>query len=247
MGNGIVRTVPKLFDNLFGNRPVKSALQAVFGYSYFRFFIHLTRYRACHMVSSGETCLLAGIFYESTVKDFSSAVGPGGKVIVVEANPENIARLRKSVDASNVYFVNSAVWNEKGRMEFITAVGEEQGYNRLDNREMQEFPYHMDDKPEKVEVETNMLDTIINELKVEKVHHVNLTINGAELQALDGIDELLGKNSRLRIYINSEYPQPSTEVIEKLTTMGFTVYTSKLIATINKKIRLIRIYAVYAG
>jgi FkbM family methyltransferase len=199
------------------------------------------------MVSSGETCLLAGIFYESTVRDFSSAVGAGGKVIVVEANPENISRLKKLVNASNIYYVNSAVWNEKGRMEFIASVGEEQGYNRLDNAEMQEFPYHMDEKPEKFEVETNTLDGIIDELKIEKVHHVNLTINGAELQALDGIDGLLRKNNRLRIYINSEYPVPSITVIEKLKAMGFRVYTSKLITTINKKIRLIRIYAVYIG
>jgi FkbM family methyltransferase len=247
MGNRIDRLILKLFDRLFGNDAVKNVLQGIFGYGYFRLFIHLTRYRACHMVSRGETCLLAGIFYESTIKDYSTAVGPRGKVIVIEANPANIARLKKSVDAPNVCYINNAVWNKNGRMEFIASVGDEQGYNRLDTPEMQEFPYHMDEKPEKIEVETNTLDAIVDKLEIEKVHHVNLTINGAELQALDGISGLMRKNSRLRIYINSEYPVPSTAVIEKLKSMGFRVYTSRLITTINKKIRLIRIYAVYSG
>lgn len=242
---GIERVAFGIFDNFFGNPTVKDVLQAVFGDRYFRLFVHLARYRARHMVREGETCLLAGVFYESTVRDFSAVVGPRGRVIVVEANPDNIAKLRRNVDGSNVVYVNYAVWNEKGQMEFIASVGDEQGYNRLNTPEMQQFPYHMDESPRTIQVRCNTLDAIAEELNVDKIHHINLTVNGAELQALDGIEGLLRQNDKLRIYINSENPDPASAVLQKLRTMGFRVYTSQLIRTINKKIRLIRIYAVH--
>lgn len=241
------RLILSVVDVVFGNTLVKSALRSLAGFRYFRWFIHLSRYRACHMVSAGEVCLLAGIFYERTVRDFARIIGPNGKAIVVEANPENIRRLSTAIDAPNVKYVNCAVWDKRGEMEFITSVGDEQGYNRLDDPQMQEFPYHMDREPTKIKVATNTLDNIAAECGVEVVHHLNLTINGAELQALDGIDRLLQNNPQLRIYINSEFPAPAQDVIEKLKSLGFAVYTSSLISTLNKQIRLIRIYAVHQG
>ena len=233
----------KAFDYIFGSKVAKRLLRALFGFRYFYVFIHLTRYRATHMVSSGDTCILAGVFYTETVLDYSRAVGPDGKVVIVEANPENILRLSSAVDAPNVVFINNAVWNTEGEMPFIASDGHEQGYNRLDDIALQKFPYHMDPEPKTLTVDTATLDNIAKRVGADAISHINLTINGAELQALDGIGEIMAASNDLRIYINSEDPDPAQAVIQKLIAMGFRVYTSRLITTHNKSIRLIRIYA----
>ena len=240
-----VRAALGTFDHVFGNPLCKRALHAVFGYSRFHVFVHLARYRACHMVSAGETCLLAGIFNRRTVEDYSRVVGATGRVIVVEAHPRNVETLRASVQASNVVYVNKAVWNRRGTAEFLASAGEEQGYNRLSDPQMNVFPYHLDRQPRTIEVATDTLDAIAREVAAPVIHHINLTINGAELQALDGISEILEGNEALRMYINTEYPAPAQAVLEKLRRLGFKVFTSGVIRTVNKQIRLRRVYAVH--
>jgi len=237
--------IKESIDKIFGNQKIKKLLRKLFGFRYFKFFIHISRYRACHMVDPGDNCILAGIFSEDTVKDFTSQVGNAGKVIVVEANKKNVERLKSRVAHPNLYYVNCAVYGKSGTSKFIASRGDEQGYNRLKNGEMQPFPYHIDADPQEITVKLATLDNITMKLGVKRIHHINLTINGAEYQALDGISEVIKKNRNLRIYTNSEFPNPGKKVIEKLQKMGFEVYTSRLIRTINKRIKLRRIYAVH--
>ena len=201
------------------------------------------------MVEPGDSCILAGIFSESTIKAFSRRVGENGSVLVIEANPLNIERLKRNTSIlKNVCFTNKAVWRESGEMEFLTSSQDRaQGYNRLASPELQDFPVHMVENPQTIKVPTDTLDNITKESGLKKVSHVNLTINGAELQALEAIDEIQKANPKMRIYINSEMPVPAEKTIQRLKQKGFRVYLSHWIRTLNRKIRLVRIYAVGGG
>jgi len=128
-------------------------------------------------------------------------------------------------------------------MDFLASVGEEQGYNRLASAELKPFPYHLDANPSTITVETDTLDNIMHDFPGKTVHHVNLTINGAELQALDGISQVILENPKLRIYINSEAPDPFQAVVEKLQSLGFRIYPFRIRRTVNKRIVLMRLYA----
>ena len=245
---GAIRRLGKgLYDACFGNRFAKGMLQAMFGYRQFRALLPLTGYRACHMVNPAEVAVLAGIFDEGTVRDFQRAVGRQGRVVVIEANPANVQRLEATfAGAENIDLVSKAVWNSRSTTQFLASAGEEQGYNRLDSAELQPFPYHMDENPLTITVQTDTLDAIVESLSCGVVHHLNLTINGAELHALDGITQILASSPQLRIYINSESPAPYHAVVKKLGDMGFEVYTSRIGRTVNKRIQLMRIYAVHS-
>ena len=239
------KLVKRAADFTLGNRFVKNLFLETVGYRWNGWMLGLFGYRAVHMVDKSESCVLAGIYNASTIFDFSSAIGEKGTVIVIEANPQNAKRLADETShLSNVKVLNKAIWNSSGEMEFICSISDkDQGYNRLNSKELQEFPSHLDDSPQKVMVQTDTIDNILKGLNISKIHHVNLTINGAELQALDGVSELRKVCPDMRIYINSEIPDPGLRVIDGLKEIGFKVYTSKLIRVVNTKIKLIRIYA----
>lgn len=234
-----------IFDKTFGQSLIRRSLIKLFGYNWVGYLLSLTSYRAVHMVDSGEVCLLGGIFNYETIKSFSNSVGKEGKVIVVEANPDNIEDLiKRASNLNNVIIIHKAIWNIKGQMEFLySQKGKPQGYNRLNSDKLQEFPLHMDSDPKKVKVPTDSISEILKDIKITKLNHINLTINGAELQAIEDLPSLRKLNPHLRIYINSQTPDPALEVISQLKNYNYKVFTSRMIRTINKRIKLVRIYA----
>ena len=239
------KLIKNVVDNILGNRIIRKTLLVIFGYRWNGWMLSLFGYRPIHMVARGETCVLAGIYNADTIIGFSSIVGGLGEVIVIEANPQNAERLtNETKHLSNVVLTNKAVWNAKGEMEFICSQSsKDQAFNRLASEELQEFPLHIDASPLKVMVETSSIPDILKELNIHKVDHINLTINGAELQALEGLSELRRNNPDVRAYINSETPDPALKVIDGLKECGFKVFTSHMIRVVNTKIKLVRIYA----
>lgn len=240
------RLIKNTFDLFFARGPIRAVIHALVGNRFNGWFLWLVGYRAIHMIRSGESCIIAGIYSESTIKAFSQAAGSGGRVVVVEANPANVERLETACGSlQNVKIINKAIWREKGEMDFLMSIQEkDQGYNRLASDELQEFPEHMDDKPQTVKVPTDTLGNIASEFGISKLAHINLTINGAELQAMEGMADIRRQHPGVRIYINSETPDPAEKTIAMLRDLGFRVYLSHWIRTINKKIRLVRIYAI---
>ena len=117
------------FDLIFGSRLVRTIVLIIFGHSWNGWFLGFIRYRAIYMVEPGETCIIAGIYNETTIADFSRAVGKSGHVIVVEANPLNVERLKTQIKSENVSITNKAIWNEPGELDFILSDQEKnQGY-----------------------------------------------------------------------------------------------------------------------
>ena len=63
------------------------------------------------------------------------------------------------------------------------------------------------------------------------------TKSQVEYQSLNGLAEMKKQNPALRVYINSETPDPALKVINGLKEIGFKVFTSHLIRVVNKKIK----------
>jgi len=77
-------------------------------------------------------------------------------------------------------------------------------------------------------VEADTIGNILSEQKVQHVDHIHLTINGAELEALEGIDKFfLKKGTRIFIYcetfINDTEDSVTFKVVDCLKSHGFRV------------------------
>lgn len=239
----------KILDHLvyfiFGWKNVRSFLDYFVGYHWRGYFLGLIRYKAVYMVKPDEVVILGGVCSEDYISQYINIIGAKGKLIVVEANPENAARLKNSFSAyKNIYILNKAIWSKNSTVPFLLAQDSEpQVFNRLDTDNIAEFPHHMTQKVNKIQIPTISLDQIAQELNIDIIHQINLTINGAELDALKGMKEICKKNPELRVYINSQQPEPANRVVDHLKSDGFKVFTSNLIRTVNREINLLRIYA----
>jgi FkbM family methyltransferase len=243
---GIIRNFIKFtFDNTFGIMLL--LLKKLQFFQFHGYFLAVIGYRARYMVNRGDNVLLAGIFSTKNIFEYSNEIGLTGRVLVVEANPQNTKRLKiECKSLKNVTIINAALWNKKGEIEFLCLdQNEKQGYNRIKSSELNEFPDHFGVNPSCVRVKSDTIKNICNEHNFTTLDHLNLTINGAELQALEIDLGLTRQFSNIRIYINCEYPYPFNDVLESLKNQNFYVQTSKLINTVNTKIKLRRIYAIY--
>lgn len=196
------------------------------------------------MVGRGETVFICGVFQQSTVVDFARTVGPRGRVVVVEANPKNAARLQAAFLQPNVAVINRAVWNEDEELEFEFAEDSEaQHYNRVRDTTLQPFPTHMVEKHDTVRVLGERLTTTMDQLGITQVDHLNLTINGAELAAFEGTqgEELARRVSR--VYAHTEFPSPGGEFVSRLGDLGYGTRLSGKLNTLNPAIDLRRLYA----
>ena len=163
------------------------------------------------MVGRGETVFLCGVFQEATVRDFARTVGSGGQVIVLEANPGNVQRLRSQVQLPQVQILNRAVWHEDCDLEFEFAPDEEaQHYNRVHSDVMQPFPTHLVSEPDLVTVRGELIATTADALGIGRIDHLNLTVNGAEREAFRG-----PAGASLADRVAGSTPTPSSQCQEK--------------------------------
>jgi FkbM family methyltransferase len=127
-------------------------------------------------------------------------VKPSGIILAIDADPDNITKAREIIDEKkmNIVLVHKAIYSEKGKVQLM--LGESASWNQLDN-----IPIDSSVKFIKrtVEVEMDSLDNIVNEynVNIDKIGHINLTINGAEYHGLKGMHHILSKSKNLNLTI----------------------------------------------
>ncbi len=134
--------------------------------------------------------LLQGIGRGATVLDLGAHVGTfalpaaalGYRVIAVEASPTCAALLRAAVAANGfqqVDVVEAAVWSKAGTMAFV----EDGPYGHLTT--------DADGSSRTEEVTTVTVDELVEKLELEEVAFIKIDIEGAEVAALQGMENLL--------------------------------------------------------
>jgi FkbM family methyltransferase len=212
----------KLLWRLKFNLRTKNQLR-LFGFYYFRDNISKK-----YIVNKGETVLHAGCWQIETVRDWSLSVGKKGKVIIVEANSHSFSLLeqdlyQRRMKLSNVILVNKAIWNKK--KELVMKVADRPGSNRIDDTQTKYKSdigtYLTDDI-----VQADTISNILDEIDVKHVDHFHLTVNGAEVEAIDAIDrKFLKKGVRLFTYCETILPdkqEMATDlIVSKMKKLGF--------------------------
>jgi len=161
----------------------------------------------------------------------SRKVGKTGRVIAIEAFPENVKQLKKHVEmngATNVDIVEAAVWSSSGeelKMRFWDGF---YGWVSAKN----EYPRARLAGGREVTVFTRRLDDICKDCHSIKL--LKLDIEGAEYEALKGAQKTLLKAR----FVISESEQNQREIFSLLTESGFRVrkmnFTTYIMAERNQ-------------
>lgn len=181
-------------------------------------------------VNRGETAMQIGTPNPRTVSRYSKSVGPTGRVVIVEAEPGNVERLRKALPTlphRNVAIVHRGAWSEKGTLRLVLSP-----YKGDHKFPVSGIVHDNDYRPENtydesVEVDVDTVDNIARAHGLERVDFVSITVNGAEIEVLKGCDEILGRRP-MRIYVKAHARHATGSPINEtimamLRARGFTV------------------------
>jgi FkbM family methyltransferase len=150
---------------------------------------------------------------------YADVVGPEGRVVAIEVDRHNYDLLCRNVEANRlpVTAVHAGVWNargtarcrgrEKQRVTLVPAddLGPERGY--VAERE----------------VPTDTLDHILDEQGIDEVDYLNVQVNGAEMQVLEGFTLERAKVVWVASYYRVEGKRLTGKVREHLLAHGFGI------------------------
>lgn len=152
---------------------------------------HINQQR-CYQLEPGNIVVEAGAYVGYYTIKMSQAVGPAGRVIAVEPVDENRDIILKNIEANNIQNVTLlpyAVWNEKGTVTFYLT-------DRQKNSLLPDL-LRGKGKMHEITVPTATIDSIVEETGISAPNFVIITVNGAEVEALEGMSNTLDKGVHL--------------------------------------------------
>jgi FkbM family methyltransferase len=177
----------------------------------------------------------------------SKRVGINGKVIAIEANPENYEMLKKNIQLNgltNIIALNYAVNSkeEESRLKLYLP-GEEVGYT-IYNTIMTNRANPKEDKF--VEVNATTLDNLLllqqNGIGHEQVNWIKVDVEGAEFEVLKGAINVLSKSKDIVLLIEIHNLHNGTnhykDIVNFLSSYDFEIEFEKTLSSGEKHIIL---------
>ena len=158
-------------------------------------------------------------------------VGEQGKVVAIEADPENFEMLNRNIklnQLTNVIPLNYAVYSKETKIKLYVP-GEESGYTIyntiISDRARNEEKF--------VEVNANTLDYILQSrgIREEQVNWIKIDVEGAEFEALRGATNVLSKSKDIALLIEVHNISGNTilyrPIVEFLNLYNFKIVFEK--------------------
>ena len=177
-------------------------------------------------LSHGDTVIDAGANIGGFTLNAARLVGERGRVLAVEPGETNLGMLRRSVAASslaNVTVVPKGLWDHHDRKVFH--LDDSPGLNSLyaERPGIESGAGSAGARTEEIEVDT--LDNICAGLGVDRLELVKMDIEGAEIRALQGADEVL-RNMKPKLVVEAGHKvdgRPTHEtIVPFLEERGYT-------------------------
>jgi FkbM family methyltransferase len=190
-----------------------------------RFPIELT-------LRKGETIVQVGAIPGGELLIQAKIVGERGRVIAIEPEKGNLDGLHKMLEEEslkNVTLVPKGAWRERGKQRLLLSPLPS-GDHKI---EVSGVLHDNDLRPENyqsfTEIQVDTVDNILKSLGIRHVDYVKITINGAELEVLKGMEETLKDDLRLWVKGHAlKDGQPLHQAIASfLKERGFSVQIIK--------------------
>ena len=155
------------------------------------------------MINRGDVVIQVGTPQVETIERIANCIGPNGRAIIIEPEQANVIRLRKrlkEIACNNIEVVQKAAWHEASHLEFLVSQ-KWSGNHRLKNDAI----VHDNDLREREEggdyqvtwVEADTVENIARQMNIHQANYIEITVNGAEFQVLQGVGALLQQTKRL--------------------------------------------------
>lgn len=183
-------------------------------------------------LQKGDIAVDAGACFGMDTLFFSRKVGDRGKVISIEQNEDNLKYVKRNVrlhKLKNVIVILKGLWSKRDKMKFYCHYAPE-GHSLFDWRNNKEIK-------KVTEIEVDTLDNILRELGIDKVAFIKRDSEGAEIEALKGMEETL-RNNDVKLAIASYHKingQPTYKIIIPMREkVGFKSYFENGISYFEK-------------
>lgn len=152
-------------------------------------------------VNRGDVMFQVGVTRPSIIEWTLSMIGDEGKVVVIEPENRNFARISASsclTEDPRVTLLNRAAWS---RRELLMLTVSD---NPVDNKIAIEGILHDNDfVPDNYvaeqEIQADTIDNVAEELGITSIDFAEIHVNGAELEVLKGMVRMLPSTHRLHI------------------------------------------------
>jgi FkbM family methyltransferase len=181
------------------------------------------QYEKYYELKKGDIVVDAGAHVGTFSVKAAKLVGDEGKVIAIEPELNNLRLLRKNVEANelrNVAIVPKGVCSGRGKLRLNVS------WNQTGHSFYQDDCYGTKDTNDFEEVEIDSIDHILTELGIKRADFIKMDIEGAEIEALKGMNETLKDNDvKLAIEVAHIVDGKSTDktVVAQLKKKGFEV------------------------
>lgn len=204
-----------------------------------RFFEHIVTFFYRYPITKGDVVVQVGASSGEEARRFARAVGQKGRLIAVEPEPGNVAKLEESFPKEQfpqVSIVSKGAWNTPGELKFFVG-GEKE--HRLADLPATELTYewwgvtdHLKESRYKgtVTVPVDTIAHIVTEAGIKQIDFVLFETNGAELEGVMGMGSVLPITKRIaaRGHVMRDGVPIYIEIEKYLSGKGFeTVVTSE--------------------
>jgi len=165
-------------------------------------------------IKAGMVIVDAGAHIGTFALLVSKMVGEQGKVIAVEPQQDSFLQLTKNLEINkikNVIPINIGLSDFNGNKDFF--IDKESACSSFilnSNRQIISKP----------NIKVKTLDSILQEMNINKVDFLKIDTEGAELEILKGAKQTIIKNSEIKMVIASyHYPKEKEEVFQYLKSL----------------------------
>ena len=146
------------------------------------------------MINRGDTVVQVGMWRRTSAKRVLDAIGPDGTALFIEVSAKSIEDLKKAHEESNcknVFFVNKGAWDSPGEIELLIE-------DNPANTRLQTGMLHPGElgKAQTQKVQVDTIENICNSVGINKIDYIEITVNGAEVNALKGMGDLVKVTKR---------------------------------------------------
>ncbi len=153
-------------------------------------------------VNSGDVAIQVGTPNAYTVKRFSNMAGPNGKVIIIEADPENATDIKKELahlNHKNVIIINKGAWSKETTLTFYRS-DDFKGDHKIPVDGVVMDNDYRTTYTEKIEIPVDTLDNMLHAQGIKAFNYLSITVNGAEFEVLKGASKLIENSGKCRIF-----------------------------------------------